>query len=108
MQTGARSALVVVKAVARLDDRLGSALDLVVDAPHVFAHHAEAEQLDAAEQRHDDHDGGVADWEVGTGELGYEVANREQESDSREDDAAERDELERVTREADDSVHPDH
>src|SRR5438270_1622168 len=69
MQTGGSDSGILSKAVSRLDDVLRSLASLVVDAPDVLAHDAERQQLDAAEERHEDDDRRVADRERRAGEL---------------------------------------
>ena len=69
----------------------------------------EREQLDPAEQRDDDHDRRVADREGDAGDL--RRSGSRTRAGTRSTDGTrpgDRDQLQRVPREADDPVHPDH
>ncbi len=89
----------VVEAMPRLDDVLRTLARLVVDAADVLAHHAERQQLDPAEERHEDDDRRIADRERDARELQDEVDDPEQEGEDREDDAEHGDEAQRIERE---------
>ena len=98
----------VVPAAAGLDDVLRPIARFVIDPPDVLADHAQREQLDAAEEGHRDHDRRVTDGEWNAAQLQAEVDERDGERQPREQHADERDQLQRVAREADDAVQPDH
>jgi hypothetical protein len=90
-----------------VDDELGAAAHLLVDAADVFAEDADADQLDAAEEGDEDDEGRVAPEDGPAHELVEEVDRGEQEGESGDDEAQHGAQLQRVGGEAEDAVEAD-